>query len=676
MKSKYLILCLFLCVGTCAMASPIAKDVALQKALTFLSCTDRHATIDTFSISGRAFTYKVVTDRGWVLLSTESSITPILAYSTEENFPNIEDMPPGMKWLFSYYEDAISYAKQHQNELASVNVWDVENNHERSMTSMDTVILTRLGQVYWGQDYSNDDFSCDKIYNKFCPSFYPKSCNKNVVGCIAVALGQVLWYYQWPYYATVPSAMLDSLGNVSSQNTNKHYDWSLMPFGIYLWTPANKSDSIASFLKDCGYAIKTNYRYNSSSSNFNNTLYALQHNFDYSTAQAISRSSQPSTWIQLMKNELRNGRPIIYRGDSPNSNGDGHAFVIYGFEENYFLVNWGWNGDGNSVRCTLDNLCPDPWGVGYNDNQWAIINIEPTYSYSPINGNGTLCSTNVYSLVGIPSEASVHWSYDTNIQQVGSYPIITISDTLSPTITVQRGSYYIFPSFIEELYSGIVTLKATITYNGVTKVFTKAIILPEDITPTIPLSQRRKIGLDETRTFCIDNCTNVPWNQLKWVITLPSATSSTTYYGRCWSITTGMLVVHPGTMNIKLYNLENCDPTLYTDYNITISYLIPDPLLSFANPVTTGTVEINVTDRSYSQRDGDADVEKEKREDIDYTLELWSENSRTVKTINSTLRGEKDVVTMDVSNLPNGIYFLTMKVDNEVLTTEKMIINH
>lgn len=64
------------------------------------------------------------------------------------------------------------------------------------------------------------------------------------------------------------------------------------------------------------------------------------------------------------------------------------------------------------------------------------------------------------------------------------------------------------------------------------------------------------------------------------------------------------------------------------------------------------------------------------REDIDYTLELWSENSRTVRTVNSTLTGEKDVVTMDVSNLPNGIYFLTMKVDNEILTTEKMIINH
>ena len=130
-------------------------------------------------------------------------------------------------------------------------------------------------------------------------------------------------------------------------------------------------------------------------------------------------------------------------------------------------------------------------------------------------------------------------------------------------------------------------------------------------------------------------------------------------------------------MILKLYNLENCDQTLYTNYNVTISYLIPvpDPSLSFANPVTTGTVDINVTDRNYAKGE-EADSEAEKRADIDYTLELWSENTRTVRTVNGTLKGEKDAVTMDVSNLPNGIYFLTMKVDNEILTTEKMIIIH
>ena len=295
-----------------------------------------------------------------------------------------------------------------------------------------------------------------------------------------------------------------------------------------------------------------------------------------------------------------------------------------------------------------------------------------------IDGLGKLCGSNQYSIFGIPSSATISWSYETNIQQVDTFPILILSNTNAQTTIAQIGSYYTNNNGLptnEHLYSGIVTLKATVTYNNIQRTYSKNIILHEDTSPTIPASQRGKIGLNETRTFCIDNCTDVPWNKLQWVITLPSATSSTTYYGRCWSITTGMLVVHPGTMNIKLYNLENCDQTLYTDYNVTISYLIPDPLLSFANPVTTGIVDINVTDRNYAKGE-EADSEAEKRADIDYTLELWSENTRTVRTVNGTLKGEKDAVTMDVSNLPNGIYFLTMKVDNEILTTEKMIINH
>ncbi len=90
--------------------------------------------------------------------------------------------------------------------------------------------------------------------------------------------------------------------------------------------------------------------------------------------------------------------------------------------------------------------------------------------------------------------------------------------------------------------------------------------------------------------------------------------------------------------------------------------------------MTSGTIDIQVLDQNINERNKENNADK--REDIDYTLELWSENSRTVRTVNGTLKGEKDVVTMDVSNLPNGIYFLTMKVNNEILTTEKMIIIH
>ena len=316
-------------------------------------------------------------------------------------------------------------------------------------------------------------------------------------------------------------------------------------------------------------------------------------------------------------------------------------------------------------------------GYGLVDAYASVVEARNRYPF--ISGAVSLCNTGSYHIHNMPSNATVNWSYETDIQQVGNYPIITISNTLSPTITVQRGSYYDLNSLLPQLYAGYVTLKATVTCNGVTKVFTKELFMHEDVTPTIPASQRGKIGNNETRTFYVDNMNGVNYQNVKWRIALPLSTDTITHYGYSWSITPTISTVNPGLMNIRLYNLENCDLSSFTSYNVRIDYRTPidpfDPLLLFPNPVTTGTISIQVIDKNYSTR-GHNDEETVERPDIEYTLELWDNDSRSVRSINSTIRGEKDVVTMDVSNLANGIYFLIMKVKNEIITTEKMIINH
>jgi len=179
------------------------------------------------------------------------------------------------------------------------------------------------------------------------------------------------------------------------------------------------------------------------------------------------------------------------------------------------------------------------------------------------------------------------------------------------------------------------------------------------------------MGWQESRTFTINNCTDVSDSNLKWVITMPNATTSTTYYGRSKMITP----THPGTLNIKLYNLENCSTTLHSNYNIVVNWLIPvDPILLYPNPVTTGIIEIRVKDRNYAKRLERGDAESPQL--LDYTLELWDDNSRFVKSINSSLKGEEDIVKMDVSGLPNGIYILILKIQDKIACTNKMIINH
>lgn len=304
---------------------------------------------------------------------------------------------------------------------------------------------------------------------------------------------------------------------------------------------------------------------------------------------------------------------------------------------------------------------------------WATLNMY-------INGTIFLCDTATYQVHNIPANATVHWSFDTQIQQFGNFPIITISDTHSPTITVQRGSYYI--NGMDGLplppvqYHGWVTLKADVTLNGLTRRITYAIYLRQDVAPTLPASALETIHLNEQRTFTINNCPNATFYEVKWVIRLPQTSTDSIYYGRSWEFTPSQ----SGTLNMTLYNNDNCDSTsIYTPYSITVSRFLPydpfDPFLSFPNPVTTGTVDIQVIDKNYSTR-GNNDEETAERPDIDYTLELWDNDSRSIRSIKSTIHGEKDIVTLDVNNLRDGIYLLTLKVDDQILTTSKMIIDH
>lgn len=367
---------LIICFFSCSLkAITVSKVEALQRALTFLSCTDKNAIVDTFSFFGKAEMYKVITNKGWVLLSSEKSIKPILAYSLTDPFPHLEDMPDGMKWLFSYYEDANAYAQQHAHELYHINKW--EEDQEQINSTRETVYLSRLGDIKWGQSQNNDNYSsCEIIYNKFCPNFHSVWCNRTIVGCGSVALGQLLWYYQWPHWGLIPEEMLNDGGQVSNEDLYKFYDWTLMPTGIYSSTSILEVEEIAAFLRDCGYAEHMEYGSTGSNTYINRIKDALIDSFGYLTVQQKSRSSYTGNWVNLMQNEIRNGRPVIYRGGNSDS---GHFFILHGFSGEHFNINWGWRGNFNATMYTLDSLYAN--GTHYNDGHYALTNIQPNYPF-------------------------------------------------------------------------------------------------------------------------------------------------------------------------------------------------------------------------------------------------------------------------------------------------------
>ena len=326
--------------------------------------------VRNYSISGVANMYLVCFDSGWILLSTETAVKPILAYSLSEDFHIDEELPDGLKWLFSYYENVIAYARD--SLTIQINAWD--NNITDNLTNREeSVYLSALGEVQWGQSSNNSlESDCNRAYNKYCPDFHSVYCSRTLVGCGAVALGQVLWYYKWPHYGFIPKEMLNDNGSVSEYEEFKYYYWDLMPTKILSTTSMEEINMIAGFLRDCGFAEHMQYGSNVSNTYLSSIKTALEYSFAYENVQMLYRPNT-TNWINRMKDEIRNGRPVIYRGTGPSN---GHFFILHGFSGDYFNINWGWCGSSNGTMCTLDALNVN--GTNYNTGHYALVNIAPT----------------------------------------------------------------------------------------------------------------------------------------------------------------------------------------------------------------------------------------------------------------------------------------------------------
>ncbi|MBQ7210612.1 MAG: C10 family peptidase [Paludibacteraceae bacterium] len=340
--------------------------------------------IVTVSFTGRNNLYLLQLNDGWILLSNERWATPILASSSRGKFPKYEDMPDAMKSLMIYYENSMQFARDSLFNVYDKCLWDsITNNKFYSQSSINrslpsSYVIVELSFVHWNQDGNNDEnhsANCNKVYNKFCPTWYQPSCGHTYVGCTAVAMAIVMWYYKWPHSAIIPNT-IDSLANVSSGSHIVKYNWDIMPTEIYNNSEMLVVDEVAGLLRDCGYASKMKYEQNGSGAGFDDAQDALENRFHYKSTTHRTRRWYIGNWVNKLKTEIYEQRPVIYAGYGS----DGHAFVLFGYDtSNKFYINWGWGaGEHNYTSYSLDALEYNNSHI-YNDDQEAIWGIEPDY---------------------------------------------------------------------------------------------------------------------------------------------------------------------------------------------------------------------------------------------------------------------------------------------------------
>lgn len=354
-------------------AAHISPEKALQRAISqssrienvnISSATDSYSLIPQPLITQSAnfgahnrrnsqniYIFNKKDNQGYLILPADDNITPILGYSDTGTF-DLNNIPENMAYWLSIYDKEIDIHTTYTQP--TVNTMNTAGNIE----------IKPLLTCEWGQD---DPFNrkCP-LYNDFTIGSTPV---RSPTGCVATAMAQVMYYHRHPAKAN------DRFSDIT-------FDWDNM---LDRYTDSNfnetQANAVALLMNTCGQAVDMRYGKYESAAATSRLVYALGTYFGYekSSMRILPRDYMPlGDIISALRKELQQKRPVIVGADSSDG---GHAFVLDGCDKNnYFHINWGWDGNCNGYFL-ISALEPEIQGTGggsgaFNYKQTFFVGIE------------------------------------------------------------------------------------------------------------------------------------------------------------------------------------------------------------------------------------------------------------------------------------------------------------
>ena len=287
---------------------------------------------------------------GFVIIAGDDAVTPVLGYTSTGSF-DAENLPDGLKDLLKSYERQIAALGDNYvaNQTATRAAFTGEN---------------LLKTAEWNQMAP---------FNKYTPNNY-------VTGCVATAGAIVMKHHGYPAKGTGSHSYTWN-GKTLSANFEHTYDWASMP-AKYDGTNDAAFDGVARLMSDLGVAVEMQYAKNGSGAYIGDMISALQKYFGYSkiSHQMSIEAGSAEEWNEKLRGEIDANRPVLYAAF--DSIGGGHAFVIDGYKDDSFSVNWGWGGLCNGFyhigALNPQNEEGKPVASRYNVGQMAVFGMEPS----------------------------------------------------------------------------------------------------------------------------------------------------------------------------------------------------------------------------------------------------------------------------------------------------------
>jgi len=402
-------------------AITIGSNFLISNGIPGVQSSDDLVTVylATAQVNGQSvvdyYVFNIRGSQGFVMVSGDDNIIPILAYSKQSYF-DINTMSPSAKDWVEGYQNQITYVLAHNlpakegtpEKWNNLKVAQVKSHSAARTTSIFPSSDTFLCQATWNQ---NPQSGLAGNYNGLCPT---GTGGRAVTGCVATAMAQLMKFWNWPTVGTGSHTYTPS--GYSSQTAdfgNTFYEWPSMPDNL----ASGNNIPIETIMFHAGVSVEMQYGSASSATGSGAYVtesespvipcaeYALKTYFHYKRSlfgQLRSGCNEyygafyvpaqaaytDAAWTALLEGELNAGRPMLYKGQEPS--GAGHCWVCDGYEASgYMHFNWGWSGTGPDGYYSINSIAPPALGTGagsgnFNADQGVIIGIEPdSYPATP-----------------------------------------------------------------------------------------------------------------------------------------------------------------------------------------------------------------------------------------------------------------------------------------------------
>ena len=325
---------------------------------------------------------------GWVIVSADDAVRPILGYSFDgEITEDLDNMQNPFVNRFSYYDRQIvniAREKGYVDTKAASNWKYIENNIFPKASK--SVIIDALVESKWEQT---------RPWNNLCPE---KDGTWTYVGPVATAAAMIMKYHQWPVSGT------GSFTNTSTGTTETYSDYTFdyaamkdvveIEWGLYpeYWETINMSPEAVLNMAELNYLVGHSFNMyygteadGGSGANMGFSASALETHWDYTTVMSyMGTITDPSDYSSVIQAELNAKRPWWWAGAE-------HSFVLDGYTDDYWYhFNWGWGGycDG---WFQLSCLVPEGGAYSGKDGDYTssqiriscVPNNDPFDSYPP-----------------------------------------------------------------------------------------------------------------------------------------------------------------------------------------------------------------------------------------------------------------------------------------------------